>query len=49
MNDNERNDLQEIIDAAIDEMVREDRGSFDPSSINLAEFCRFTSVDWPGL
>lgn len=44
MNDNERNDLQEIVDAAIDEMARESRESFDPSNINLAEFFRLTNL-----
>lgn len=44
MNDNERNDLQVIIDAAIEEMAREGGEPFDPSTINLAEFCRLTNL-----
>ena len=44
MDDNERNGLQEIIDAAIDEMARESGGPFDPSKVNLADFSRRTGL-----
>lgn len=42
---NERHDdLQEIIDAALREMVAEEGDGFDPQACNLAEFCRRTGL-----
>ena len=41
---NERNDLQEIIDKALDGMAREAGGALDPGSVNLAEFSRRTGL-----
>ena len=40
----ERDDLQEIIDKALEEMARESAGVFDPQACNLAEFCRKTGL-----
>lgn len=39
-----RDDLQEIIDAALREMAAEEGDGFDPQACNLAEFCRRTGL-----
>lgn len=40
----ERDDLQEIIDEALESMAAEAVGEFDPQTCNLAEFCRRTGL-----
>lgn len=40
----ERNDLQEIIDATLADMAREAGGHLDPEDVNLAEFSRRTGL-----
>ena len=40
----ERDDLQEIIDEALESMAAEAAGEFDPQACNLAEFCRRTGL-----
>ena len=40
----ERDDLQEIIDNALEDMAREAGGDFDAQKCNLAEFCRRTGL-----
>ena len=42
--DERRDDLQEIIDMALDEMAAEAGDGFDPQACNLAEFCRRTGL-----
>ena len=39
-----RDDLQEIIDRALEEMAAEAGDGFDPQACNLAEFCRRTGL-----
>ena len=39
-----RDDLQEIIDKALEEMAAEAGDGFDPQTCNLAEFCRRTGL-----
>ena len=39
-----RDDLQEIIDKALEEMAAEAGDGFDPQACNLAEFCRRTGL-----
>lgn len=42
--DKRRDDLQEIIDKALEEMEAEAGDGFDPQTCNLAEFCRRTGL-----
>lgn len=39
-----RDDLQEIIDKALEEMAAEAGDGFDPQACNLSEFCRRTGL-----